>query len=427
MFLNKKDTLYRMISMKKTLIIITLILTSFNGCLSKMNTLVRFPQWTIKDKRVLLRADLNVPIIGQQITDDFRLQAIQPTLDALLQEDCTVILLTHIGRPKGYNKNLSTQILVPWFEQHGYTIAFAKTIGDAAQNYPPKTIVLLENLRFFAGEQASEHVFAQQLATLGDYYVNDAFGTLHRNDTSIALLPQELPLEHCSAGLLVQEELKALDKLLHNPQKPFVVCMGGGKASTKLPIIENLLNAANTILLCPAIVFTFAKALDKQVGKSMVDDTAIDLCKKIMHLAEQKNVRILFPLDYQVAHQTINGALSITPDDEIPSDYIGISIGPKTIERFGQEIESAGTIFFNGEIGFADKKETRQGMNAIFNSMAQADGMSIIAGGDSVAAAHHLGIAKDIDRLSTGGGATLAYLSGQKLPGVESLKYRAKT
>ena len=380
----------------------------------------RLPSWHIKNKRVFLRADLNVPLENKKIINDFRLQSLRDTIDYILAHDGTVILATHIGRPQKYDPNLSTEILLPWFKKHGYPIVFAKDLDDAYQKSKTakKQIILLENMRFFPGEKKNDPSFAQQLARLGDFYVNDAFGTLHRADTSVTLAAQEFPPEKRTIGLLVEKELNMLKKLLHNPAQPFVLIVGGGKVADKIPLIQNLLDKVETILLCPAIVFTFLKAIGKPVGNSLIDNHMLKTCETILTQAKKQKVSILFPIDFQVAQGSIDGPLTIVPADEITPDNIGISIGPKTIAQWEPIIKQAGTIFFNGSVGFTHKPATLTGMGSILSAMSKAPGISIIAGGDSVAAADNLNFAHQIDYLSTGGGATLAYLSGQKLPGL---------
>ncbi len=386
----------------------------------------RLPTWNLKDKKVLLRADLNVPLKQKKIIDDAKIQALKPTIDYILGHGGTIVLMTHIGRPTTFDPNLSTQNLVPWFQNHGYSIIFAATPDQAKEkkhSLSGNTIMLLENLRFFPGETTKDRTFAKTLAPLGDYYVNDAFGMLHRDHTSITLLAEEFVPEHRTFGFVIEKELNTLDRIFSRPNRPFVLVIGGKKTTTKIPLLIMLLDKVNTILLCPAIVFTFLKALGKPVGKSLVDENAIDLCITVIEQAKEKKIEIIFPLDYQIADSLTADTFSLTQDSFIPDNAIGISIGPKTIDLFTQTILSAGTIFFNGTVGFLNKSETLEGMHAIFKAMGSSAGTSIIAGGDSVAAAHKFRIAEKIDYISLGGGATLSYLSGEKLPGLVVLNY----
>lgn len=376
--------------------------------------------FNLTNKRVLLRADLNVPLDHKKIINDSRLHAILPTIDLIQKKGGKVILITHIDRPKGYAPNLSTALLIPWFTQKGYTVDFAHDL-DTAQKESMNHfhhILILENLRFYPGEQNHDNTFASILAKCGDYYVNDAFGTLHRHDTSITLLPEHFPINRRTIGLLVERELMMLNKLLNKPRHPFTLIIGGSKTADKIPLLKNLISHVDIILLCPAIVFTFLKARNKKTGKSLVVHDAIKLCTNLLAQAAEKNVSIPFPCDYQVAHKTIEGPLSIVAADHIPPDSIGIAIGPETASQYAALIRNSKTIFFTGLMGFLTRKETLKSVHTLFDAMTQAHGFSIVAGGDSTAAAQMLGVAHKISYLSTGGGASLTYLSGNKLPGL---------
>ena len=317
--------------------------------------------------------------------------------------------------------HLKYPTLFPWFEKQGYSITFCATLEDVhAQQKAatPGSILLLENLRFFKEEREESLSFAQQLAQLADWYVDDAFGALHRHDTSITLLPEQFASEKRTIGFLVEKELGILSEFLQNPQHPVCIILGGNKIATKLPLIKNLLTIADHIILCPAIVFTFLKALGKPVGKSVVDQEVIDVARTILHRAPQENCDVHFPVDYQVAQSTISGPLSIALADQFPSEGMGISIGPETEKLFAEIISSSKTTFFNGAIGFIDRTETLQGMGAVLTAMANGPGTSLVTGGDSLAALDQLGIS-GITHTITGGGSALAYLSGKMLPGLK--------
>jgi phosphoglycerate kinase len=378
-------------------------------------------------KRVFLRADLNVALsgLGSGITDH-RLQAILPTIDLIQRKGGKVILATHIGRPTGPTPGLSTKNLMPWFQQRGYAMDFEPHLGHAYDQsfFDPKTILLLENMRFFPQEKTGDLPFAQSLARLADWYVNDAFALLHRSDTSITVVPSLFTRETRTIGLLIEQELTLLQKLLHKPKKPFVLICGGGKVADKIPLIQHLLPHIDTLLLCPAIVFTFLKAVKKNVGKSVVDDNSLQVTREMMRTAQEKNINVLFPVDYQVAHQTFNGRLSIVNADEFPADGVGISIGPKTAQLFGDTIRQAQTIFYNGAMGDINRPETLTGLAELFKAIGQSKGLSIVGGGESVAAARLLGLEHTMSSFSTGGGATLAYLSGEPLPGLDIFLHR---
>lgn len=377
---------------------------------------------SLSDKRVFLRADLNIPIDQGTITDDYRLQALLPTINIIQQKGGKVILATHIGRPTQPDGSLSTQHLLPWFKAHGYAIVYEADLATALikSHDDFNTILLLENMRFFAGEKNGDSQFAHQLAHLGDYYVNDAFALLHREDTSITLVPELFTPDHRSIGLLIEKELLMLNTLLINPVKPFVLILGGGKVADKLPLLYSLANMVDVVLLGPAIVFSFLKAQNKPVGASLVDTHYLDACNQFIVDADKKNIKLVFPIDYQIARDTFNGPLSYTDEDRFPADGVGISIGLKTADLFAREIKNAGTLFFNGLMGSIHRPETLAGAHAIFKAMALSPGKSIVGGGDSVAAAQFFKMGDSLDFLSTGGGVTLSYLSGNDLPGLRS-------
>jgi len=440
----------------------------------------KLPEWNITNKRVLLRADLNVPIDQGTILDDTRLQAIRPTLDLILQKGGHCTLITHLGEPTAYDLHLSTEQLIPWFEKHHYTITFANTPAEALNNKSNSdaSITLLENIRFFPGEKNKDNAFAQELAQLGDYYVDDAFGTLHRTDTSITLVPLLFASDKRSIGLLVEKELRTLDKLREHPDHPFVLVLGGSKATTKIPLIEYFIdggisegpfvlslskdrprnastqpslksfgghgrpesavafgvggsartrrNKVDTVLLCPALAFTFAKALGKPVGKSLVDDTLLSACRNILQKSREQNIDIVLPIDYQIAYDTIAKPFALVDADAMPENGIGISIGPKTIELFKKKMNDAKTIFFNGAPGFIDQPETVEGAKNLLHAITANAANTILSGGDSIAIAHRFGLLHNFTHISTGGGATLTYLSGKTLPGLECFKISDK-
>jgi len=292
---------------------------------------------------------------------------------------------------------------------------------------------LLENLRFFSGEKNNNQAFAQELAQLGDYYVDDAFGTLHRTDTSITLVPLLFAPDKRSIGLLVEKELRILDRLREHPDHPFVLMLGGGKTTTKIPLIERFIDqkikghdTVDTVLLCPALAFTFAKALGKPVGKSLVDDAMLNVCRTILDKSKQQNIDIILPIDYQIAYDTITQPFAVIDADAMPDNSIGISIGPKTIELFKKKMNSAKIIFFNGAPGFIDKPETLEGAKNLLQAITAHSANTILSGGDSIAIAHRCGLLHEFTHVSTGGGATLAYLSGKTLPGLECFKISDK-
>lgn len=380
--------------------------------------------WNLAGKHVFVRADLNVPIYEGVIESDYRLRKIAQTLKLIIRHGGSIILASHRDRPAEPAPKYSLQQLVPWFQKNGFTIGFAYSPEQAesmVKSMAPGTILLLENLRFFAGEKTHDTHFAQMLAQLADYYVDDAFAALHRTDSSITLVPRYFDESKRTIGLLVEHELRMLNRLLINPIKPFVLIIGGSKISDKIKLIEHLVPHVDTIMLCPAIAFSFLKAVGISVGKSLVDLESVSLCRSIIEHAQQHNCKVMMPLDLQVADQSIDGSLSIIDVQKIPNTSVGISIGPKTIELYSHEIAQAKTIFYNGLMGFQERPETLQGMHAVLQAMTTSHAFTSIGGGDTVGAAEYLGFADSLSFYSTGGGATLSYLSGQPLPGIEAL------
>jgi phosphoglycerate kinase len=380
--------------------------------------------WNLEGKRVFVRADLNVPIHDGIITNDYRLRKVTQTLKLIIRHGGSIILASHLGRPRNTETQYSLQQLVPWFQQNGFTITFAKSPEQAeplTKSMASGTILLLENLRFFPGEKSNDAHFAQTLAHLADYYVDDAFATLHRIESSITLVPRYFDESKRTIGLLVEHELRMLNRLLISPIKPFVLIIGGCKIRDKIQLIEHLVPHVDAILLCPAIAFSFLKAIGISVGKSLVDLESTSLCRSILAHAQQHNCKVMLPLDLQVAEQSLDGSLSIVDIQKIPKTSVGISIGPKTIEFYSQEIAQAKTIFYNGLMGFQERPETLQGMHTILQAMTTSRAFTAIGGGDTVGAAETLGLADSLSFCSTGGSATLSYLSGQPLPGLEAL------
>jgi 3-phosphoglycerate kinase len=374
--------------------------------------------WNINNRRVFLRVDLNVPITNGVISNDFRLLSILPTLDYLLSKNSMVVLATQRGKPNHRDESLSTHILIPWFKKRGYTISYAAHPSHIVRvKIIPKHIILLENLRFFEGEQTGDLLFAKQLAQTAEYYVNDAFATMHRYDTSISLLPYEFPENRRSIGFLVEKELHALSQLKH-PKKPYIAFLGGKKIADKIPLITGLISIADTIVLCPALCFSFLAAQGYPIGQSLIDSNTFSTCRQILTLAEDNKVSIIFPIDYQIADKTTDGPLSYCDALNFPTDAFGIAIGPKTVTLLSHYISHAHTIFFNGAMGFSEQPETRQTTTELLQLIADAQGKSIIAGGDTSEVVYSAQLQDKVDFLSTGGGAALAYISRKELPGL---------
>lgn len=380
--------------------------------------------WNLEGKRVFVRADLNVPLHAGTITNDYRLRKVTQTLKLIIRHGGSIILASHLGRPEQQDPQYSLKQLVPWFAHNDFSITFAETPEQAevlVKSMQPGSLVLLENVRFFSGEKTNDTHFAQTLARLADYYVDDAFAALHRTESSIALVPRYFNESKRTIGLLVEHELRMLNRLLVDPIKPFVLIIGGCKVNDKIKLIEHLIGHVDTILLCPAIAFSFMKSVGISVGRSLIDPESIPLCRSILAEAQRRHCKVLMPIDIQIADQTIDGPLSFVDIQKISSTSVGISIGPKTVDLYSQEISQAKTIFYNGLMGFQERPETLQGIHAILQAMITTHAFTAIGGGDTVGAAESLDFANSVSFCSTGGGATLSYLSGQPLPGIEAL------
>ena len=383
--------------------------------------------WDVKDKTILVRIDANVPITQGAILDDQRLLASLPTINLLLDKGAQIILLSHLRRPQDKEKHLSNKQLISWFKDIGYNIVFANSIASAKQQLElGHKLILLENIRFFPEEKEQDQLFAKKLASLGQYYVNDAFGTLHRMDTSITILPQQFDQQHKSIGLLVEHELAMLDSLLKNPQKPFMLIIGGGKIQAKAPLIADLLPKLSALFLGPGLVFTFLKAEGKKIGKSLLNEQIIGLCREIIRQAEQLNIPIYYPHDYMVAEGSYNGPMHLIDTGQIPEHDVGVSIGPKTVRAWAKEISKAKTILVNGLMGSVKRVESLTYVEELYSIIAHDNATTIIAGGDSAAAAYYFGIARNMSYISTGGGATLYYVARNELPGLTALKNGTK-
>lgn len=376
----------------------------------------------VKNKRVIVRTDFNTPRNRDgTLANDFRLKESLPTLQALRAQGAKIVILSHCARPQANESQFSLEPIAQWLENNGFSVTFAPTLKVAQKN-ANTDIILVENLRFFKEEQEQSKSFAQELKKLGDFFIQDAFATLHRNDTSITLLPQLFSKEKKTIGLLVEKELTLLKNLKEAPKQPFLLILGGSKAATKLPIIEGLFDKLSALLVCPAIVFTLLKAQGKSVGKSLVDTESIELAKKLLQKAEQEGVDVIFPIDYLVTDSTFEKPSSITCVKEIGPEQTALSFGPKTAQLFKTCILQARTIFLNGVSGNPQYPETLEGMRSIFQALQQTPATKIIGGGDAVLVAQKLGFGHEIGTLLTGGGATLSYLSGFTLPGLLALR-----
>lgn len=369
------------------------------------------PHWNLQNKHVFVRADINVPLHDGAILDDARLQALRPTLDYILAHGGRITLGTHIGRPHGFEQKLSTNPLQAWLNHHGYD----------------HRVTLLENLRFSLEEKAGNLLFAQELAQNIDYYIDDAFASLHDTDTSLTIMPKLFDAQHKGIGFLVERELGMLNTIKYNAQQPYVWILGGGKAASKLPLLETLLRSAHTlvtdIMLCPALSWPFWHLAQEKKRHVVTPEQEIlvHLAKTIIDLAQQKQVTLHLPQDYLVGTDGWNGKFMVKRAEAVTEDDMMIAIGPETVKLWTPIISQAKTIFFNGPMGDLEKAETIESLKAVLHVITQSNAVSIVGGGNSHAALQLFGLADKVTFCSTGGGATLAYLSGQRLPALDAL------
>jgi phosphoglycerate kinase len=382
-------------------------------------------------KRVLVRVDFNVPLDKGRVGDDTRIRAALPTIAHLRDEGARVILVSHLGRPKGGPTPDAT--LRPVAEHLGRLLKTEvrfcpASIGPDARAAVAAMrdgdVLLLENIRFHAGEEKGDAALAQQLAELADAYVNDAFGTAHRAHASTTLVASYLP---SYAGLLMQRELDALGGALNNPARPFVAILGGAKVSDKLAVLENLLDKADRIIIGGGMAFTFLKAQGHEVGKSLVEGERVEWARGILEQAAGRGVEILLPVDVEAADsfeaRTTHRAVKVTHMD---ATWMGLDIGPLTAKRFAEAIEDAGTVLWNGPMGVFEWEAFAFGTRTIAKAVAACGGITVIGGGDSAAAAAKFGIEAKVHHISTGGGASLEFLEGRALPGVAALEAAAQ-
>jgi len=381
----------------------------------------------VQGKRVLVRVDFNVPIESGKVLDDWRLRATLPTIRYLTERGAKVILLSHLGRPKGKrDEQFSLRPVAQRLsELLGQPVQFADDcVGEVAEQAAAQLqageVLLLENLRFHAGEEANDDSFAQQLARLGDVFVNDAFGAAHRAHASVHAITKFLP---SYAGLLMEREVTHLSRLLEAPEKPFVAVLGGAKVSDKIGVIRNLLTKVDALLIGGAMAFTFLKAQGYETGKSLVEADKLDLANALLGEAREKGVELVLPVDVAVAESDAeDAATQVVPVTAIPADKAGYDIGPETANLFAERIRTAKTVFWNGPMGRFERTPFKAGTKAIAEALAQCSGTTVVGGGETAAAAFEFGIADKVTHVSTGGGAALELLEGRELPGIAVLK-----
>jgi phosphoglycerate kinase len=380
----------------------------------------------VSGKRVLVRVDFNVPLEGSEIRDDTRIRAALPTIQNLLDRDAAVILISHLGRPKGqpnpkYSlapvaKRLSTLL--------DRSVSFVPdVIGEqavnAARQLQPGSVLLLENVRFEPGEEKNDAALAAKLAALADVYVNDAFGAAHRAHASTEAIAHLLP---AYAGTLMLGEIDALQRLVGSPRAGFVAIIGGAKVSDKISILERLVDQVDSLLIGGGMANTFLLERGHEVGTSLAEADATDDARRVVELAKQRGTTILLPADVVVAPGIESDKTTVVSIEAVPSDQGIFDIGPEAINTFASAIRNARTIFWNGPMGVFEKPQFATGTTAIANAVADSDAFSVIGGGDSVAAVEAAGVADKISHISTGGGASLEFVEGRTLPGIEALR-----
>ncbi len=385
----------------------------------------------LKDKRVLVRVDFNVPLDEKkEVADDTRIVESLPTIKKILNEGGKAILMSHLGRPKGkVNPDLS---LAPVARRLEKLLRWpAKFVNDCIGEKVEKAVselknseyLLLENLRFYPQEEENDPEFAKNLAKLGEVYINDAFGTAHRAHASTEGVTKYF--KECAAGYLMQKELKYLGMALSNPKRPFVAILGGAKISGKIDVIKNLMDKVDTLLIGGGMAFTFYKALGKEIGSSLLEEDKIGLAQEILKKAEEKKLVFLLPVDFIIAPEAREDVSTRVVDkDSIPEGWKGLDIGPKTVERFKDKLNNAKTVVWNGPMGVFEIPEFSKGTTELARSLAQITergAVTIVGGGDSVAALAKANLEKKMSHVSTGGGASLEFLEGRTLPGIAAL------
>ncbi|AZR74786.1 phosphoglycerate kinase [Anoxybacter fermentans] len=386
---------------------------------------------TLKDmdfekKRVLVRVDFNVPMKDGKITDDTRIRAALPTIQYLINCNAKVILASHLGRPKGQVKeefrlDPVAHRLSELLEKEVYKVD--DCIGDepkkAIEQMKFGDVLVLENTRFYKGEKENDPEFAKALAELADVFVNDAFGAAHRAHASTAGVAEYLP---SCAGFLMQREIEALSKAIHNPERPFTAIIGGAKVSDKIGVIENLLDKVDSLIIGGGMANTFIRAQGYETGKSLVEEDKVDLAKELIKKADDKGIKLVLPVDVVVASEfSADADIKVVPISAIPADWQALDIGPESIDVFSAVIRDSKTVVWNGPMGVFEMEPFAKGTFAIAKALAEADVTSIIGGGDSAAAVAKAGLKDKMTHVSTGGGASLEFLEGKELPGIAAL------
>ena len=380
----------------------------------------------VRGRRVLVRVDFNVPMEDGRITDNTRIRAALPTILQLIRDGAKIVLVTHLGRPKGFESGLSTEPLaVELSKLMGQRVrqtgdCIGPDVENTIDDLQEGEVLLLENIRFYKEETQNEAEFARVLAALADIYVNDAFGTAHRAHASTEGVTHYF--EHCAAGLLMEREIEYLGKVVERPERPFVAILGGAKISDKIGVIENLIENVDGLLIGGGMAYTFLEAMGVPIGDSIVERAKLELASELLKKAVDRKLDIYLPEDHVIGRELNPSTESrIVGRAEIPDGWRGLDIGPKSVEAFGAILDGANTIFWNGPLGIYEFEKFANGTIEIAKRLAESDAVSIIGGGDCVAAVHKAGVADRITHISTGGGASLEFLEGKTLPGIAAL------
>lgn len=382
----------------------------------------------VKGKRVLVRLDFNVPIVDGVITDENRINGALPTIKYLIEQGAKIILCSHFGKPKSYDLSFTLEPVAKRLsEVLGQDVIFnseAEVVGPltktAVMNLQEGQVILLENTRFRSEETKNGEAFSKDLASIADIFVNDAFGTSHRAHSSTVGVASFVDTAVC--GYLIQKELKFLGEAVETPERPFCAILGGAKVSDKIKVIENLLNKVDTLIIGGGMAYTFLKAQGFEVGKSLVEEDKLDYALQMIKSAEAKGVKFLLPVDHITAAEFSKDAEPVvTVDQNISADFMGLDIGPKTADLYAGEVSKAKTVVWNGPMGVFEFENFAKGTIAVAKAMASSDATTVIGGGDSAAAVNQLGFGEQMTHISTGGGASLEFLEGVALPGIEAL------
>ncbi|RSC94845.1 phosphoglycerate kinase [Tenacibaculum singaporense] len=387
--------------------------------------------FNFENKKALIRVDFNVPLNDSfEVTDDTRIQAAKPTIIKILEDGGSCVLMSHLGRPKGKEDQFSLRHIVSKVtEVLGVQVKFVddcigSVVEEAVTNLKSGEVLLLENLRFYPEEKAGDVAFTEQLAKWGDVYVNDAFGTAHRAHASTAIIAQFFPENKCFGNLLATE-IESIDKVLNNSEKPVTAILGGAKVSSKIGVIENIIEKVDHIIVGGGMTFTFIKALGGKIGNSLVEDDKLELALEILTKAKENNTEIHLPVDAVIADAFSNDAnTQVVDTNEIPDGWMGLDCGSKTVEKFAEVIAKSKTILWNGPLGVFEMEKFAQGTIGLGNAIDEATkngAFSLVGGGDSVAAVKQFGFADKVSYVSTGGGAMLEMLEGRTLPGIEAI------